>query len=404
MTADDGVLRAAPIRLLDTTLRDGEQSPGCAMTWREKVSIARQLVRLRVDAIEAGFPASSPGDRAAVRAVAADVGASDGPVIAAFGRATESDIDACRDALDEAAHRRIHIFLATSDIHLEHKLRLTRLQAIDRAARMTALARTMCEDVEFSAEDATRSDRAFLCDVARAVADAGAAVINIPDTVGYTTPEEYRRLFDALAVHLGTESGVILSAHCHDDLGLAVANTLAAVSAGARQVECTINGIGERAGNAALEEVAMALRVRGAALGAETRIETRELTAASRLVADCTGVGVPPNKAIVGANAFAHEAGIHQDGMLKHRDTYEIMRPDDVGAAGTQLVLGKHSGRHAFARRAAELGYALDEQQLALAFVHFKTVADRRKRVGDDDLHRMLEEVRRGALEPERVS
>jgi 2-isopropylmalate synthase len=416
MTAGDGVShesRAAMVRILDTTLRDGEQSPGCTMTCREKVAIARQLVRLRVDAIEAGFPASSPGDLAAVRAVAGEVGTSDGPVIAAFGRATERDIDACREALDRAVHRRIHIFLATSNVHLEHKLRATRPQIIDRAARMTAFARARCDDVQFSAEDATRSDRAFLVDVLRAVAEAGATVLNIPDTVGYATPEEYHALFAGVRAPLAAAGDVVLSAHCHDDLGLAVANTLAAVRAGARQVECTINGIGERAGNAALEEIAMALRVRHAALRAETGLETRELMRASRLVARCTGVGVPPNKAVVGANAFAHEAGIHQDGMLKHRQTYEIMHPEDVGAAGTRLVLGRHSGRHAFARRLTELGYALGDEHVTVAFARFKTIADRRKRVADRDVHRLIGEllaegpgdaVRHGSFEPEGAS
>ena len=382
------------VLIFDTTLRDGEQSPGCTMTRAEKLEVARQLVRLRVDVIEAGFPAASPGDWDAVHAIAAEVGAAGGvdsvpPIICGLARATPNDITACASAIAPARRRRIHTFLATSDLHLEHKLRLTRPQALDTAYRMVALARSLCTDIEFSPEDASRSDPTFLHEVLIAAVEAGATTLNIPDTVGFATPDEYSALMSGIRAAVdrlpGGES-VVLSAHCHDDLGLAVANSLAGVGAGARQVECTVNGIGERAGNAALEAVVMALHTRRAFFGVSTGIDTRQIVRASRLVAQRTGSRISPNKPIVGANAFAHEAGIHQDGVLKHRLTYEIMTPETVGLDGNTLVLGKHSGRHAFRLRLGELGHTLGAAELERVFARFKDVADRKKVVDDRDL------------------
>ena len=375
------------VRVFDTTLRDGEQSPGCTMTLKEKLDVAHQLARLGVDVIEAGYPAASCGDADAVRAVAADVGgAPPAPVICGLARATERDIATCAAAVAPAARPRIHVFLATSDIHLRHKLRLTRDDVLRRAPDAVALARTHVEDVEFSPEDATRSDPGFLLEVLAAVVEAGATTLNIPDTVGYATPSEYEALIARVCALAGRTPGVIVSTHSHDDLGLAVGNALAGVCAGARQVECTINGIGERAGNASLEEVVMALHTRAGYFGVRTRVDTRELVRASRIVAASTGVHVAPNKAIVGANAFAHEAGIHQDGMLKHSSTYEIMTPETVGAEPSTLVLGKHSGRNALRHRLAAMGYTLDDASFSDVFVRFKELADRRKVIGDHDL------------------
>ncbi|MCC6316578.1 MAG: 2-isopropylmalate synthase [Gemmatimonadaceae bacterium] len=379
------------VRIFDTTLRDGEQAPSCTMTRTEKLLVARQLVRLGVDIIEAGFPAASIGDWEAVRAIASELGdPAHGTIICGLARATEADIDRCATALAPACRSRIHTFLATSDIHLEHKLRLSRALALDTVSRMVRYARSRCRDVEFSPEDAARSDRAFLHDVLAAAIEAGATTLNIPDTVGYATPDEYGAMIAAIRDNVPGARDVVLSTHCHDDLGLAVANSLAGVRAGARQVECTINGIGERAGNAALEEVVMALNVRQAAFGVRTRIDTREIGRSSRLVAQCTGTRVAPNKAIVGANAFAHEAGIHQDGLLKHRLTYEIIDARLVGAEGCRLVLGKHSGRHALRQHLVATGHDLDEYEFARVFTRFKDVADRKKSVDDRDIEALV--------------
>jgi 2-isopropylmalate synthase len=378
------------VRIFDTTLRDGEQAPGCSMSRDEKVAVARQLVRLGVDIIEAGFPASSPGEREAVEGIASAVGAPGGPVICGLARAVTEDIDACADAIAPARSARIHTFIATSDVHLVRKLRLTRAQVLHRVASAVAYARARIDDVEFSAEDATRSDVEFLCDVLEAAREAGATTLNVPDTVGYATPEEYGALIERVCALASRTPGITVSAHCHDDLGLAVANSLAAIRAGARQVECTVNGIGERAGNASLEEVVMALHTRGAYFGIGTGIETCEIARTSRLVSDCTGVHMPPNKAIVGANAFAHEAGIHQDGVLKHRATYEIMLPESVGVGGSTLVLGKHSGRHAVRQQLERLGYTLDDRQLLAVFERFKVLADRTKSIDERDLHTLM--------------
>jgi 2-isopropylmalate synthase len=374
------------VRVFDTTLRDGEQAPGCTLTLPEKLAVAGQLARLGVDVIEAGFPASSPGEREAVAAIAERVGRADGPVLCGLARANAADIDACAAALAAAPRRRIHTFIATSDVHLRHKLRMTREEVLRRAAEAVAHARTHVADVEFSPEDASRSDVGFLCEVLAAARDAGATTLNVPDTVGYVTPDEYAALVARVCALAAARPGTVVSTHCHDDLGMAVANTLAGVRAGARQVECTVNGIGERAGNAALEEIVMALHTRAAHYGAGTRLRTPELAATSRLVARCTGVAVPPNKAVVGANAFAHEAGIHQDGMLKHRDTYEIMTPESVGAAGTRLVLGKHSGRSALRRHLAMLGLELDDASFNVVFERFKALCDRDKAVDEREL------------------
>ncbi|MBV9881150.1 MAG: 2-isopropylmalate synthase [Gemmatirosa sp.] len=377
----------ARVRVFDTTLRDGEQAPGCTMSLAEKLDVARQLTRMGVDIIEAGFPAASPGDADAVQAVAETIGAQGGgPVICGLARANEQDITVCARAIAPAPRRRLHTFLATSDIHLRHKLRMSRDEVLQRVTDMVTLARTHVDDVEFSPEDATRSDPDFLCDVLAAAIAAGATTLNIPDTVGYSTPSEYEALIGRICALAARTPGVVISTHCHDDLGMAVANSLAGVRAGARQVEVTINGIGERAGNASLEEVVMALRTRADHFAVYTTVETREITRASRLVSACTGVYVAPNKAVVGANAFAHEAGIHQDGMLKHRATYEIMQPEAVGADGSSLVLGKHSGRHALRRRLEAMGHHLDDERFDEAFARFKELADRKKVVDARDL------------------
>jgi len=374
------------VRVFDTTLRDGEQAPGCTMTCDEKLEVARQLARLGVDVIEAGFPAASAGDCSAVHAVAGEVGTPDGPVICGLARASARDIDACLRAIEPAARRRVHVFLATSDVHMTHKLRMSRDQVVDAVAAAVGYASARCADVEFSPEDATRSDFEFLCEVLRTAIECGATTLNIPDTVGYATPEEYHELLAGIRRSVPGVEAVVLSTHCHDDLGMAVANTLAGVRAGARQVECTINGIGERAGNAALEEVVMALHTRGELFGVRTPINTREIARASRLVSACTGMRVPPNKAVVGANAFAHEAGIHQDGFLKHRLTYEIMDAETVGLEGSSLVLGKHSGRHAVRAHLEARGYRFTDEELTRVFSRFKEVADRKKVLDDRDI------------------
>jgi 2-isopropylmalate synthase len=385
------------VHIFDTTLRDGEQAPGCTMTRDEKLAVARQLARLRVDVIEAGFPAASPGDWEAVHTVAQEIGTPDGPTICALARANERDIDRCYCAIEPAAKRRIHTFIATSDVHLEHKLRMTRARVAEVVAAMVTYARAQCEEVEFSPEDAGRSDPIFLREIVGIAIECGATILNIPDTVGYTTPDEYAAMIAGIRAYVPGAEHVVLSTHCHDDLGLAVANSLAGVRAGARQVECTINGIGERAGNASLEEVVMALCARRQLFGVETGIDTRELMRTSRLVSACTGIGVPPNKAIVGGNAFAHEAGIHQDGVLKNPLTYEIMRGETVGWDGSTLILGKHSGRHALRRRLEALGHQCDDAALDVAFARFKEVADRKKVVDDRDLAALLAPAPRAA-------
>ncbi|MEP6784034.1 MAG: 2-isopropylmalate synthase, partial [Acidobacteriota bacterium] len=379
------------IQVFDTTLRDGEQAPGFSMTAQEKLRLALQLDRLGVDIIEAGFPISSDGDFEAVRTIA---GAVRRPIIAGLARAIPADIDRAWAALSQAARPRIHVFLATSDIHLQHKLRITRAQCLAQIASAVAHAKAYCDDVEFSAEDATRSDLNFLCEVAETAVAAGATTINLPDTVGYALPTDIERIFTTVGKVIGASlrNGVVMSAHCHNDLGLAVANSLAAVQAGARQVECTINGIGERAGNASLEEIVMAIEVRADALPHRTGIQTQALVPTSNTLSAIVGVSVPPNKAIVGANAFAHEAGIHQDGMLKHELTYEIMRPESVGAPGTRLVLGKHSGLRGLDARCRALGHRLRQPELERLYVRVTALADRTKTVDDDQLTTIIRE------------
>ncbi|WP_068135534.1 2-isopropylmalate synthase [Limnochorda pilosa] len=371
------------VRIFDTTLRDGEQSPGFSMNQEEKLQLARQLARLQVDVIEAGFPIASPGDFEGVRAVAREVR---GPVIAALARTHPADVEAAARALEPAERARIHTFIATSPIHMRHKLRKEPDEVVEMAVKAVAQARRYVDDVEFSAEDATRSDWDFLVRVFSAALGAGATTLNVPDTVGYTTPEEYAALIQHLREEIPGCDRAVLSVHTHDDLGLAVANALAAVQAGARQVEGTINGIGERAGNCSLEEVVMALRTRHDRMPYDTGVETTQIYPTSRLLVALTGVEVQPNKAIVGANAFAHEAGIHQDGVLKERSTYEIMTPQSIGLARNRLVLGKHSGRHAVRARLDELGFHLAQEELERVYQRFLEVADRKKVVTDGDL------------------
>jgi 2-isopropylmalate synthase len=386
------------VKIFDTTLRDGEQSPGATMTSAEKLEVARSLARLGVDIIEAGFPAASPDDLEAVRRIAEEVGRPSEadpdarvPVIAGLARANKADIDKAWEAIQGAAKPRIHTFLATSAIHMKHKLKMDPEDVVQRVSEMVAYARTLCADVEFSPEDAGRSDPEFLYVVLGEAIKSGATTLNIPDTVGYTTPDEYFALIDGIIKNTpGMHEGITISVHCHDDLGMATANTLAGIRAGARQAEVTINGIGERAGNTSLEEVVMTLKTRKPIFNLDTGIETQQLARVSKLVSNYTGMTVQPNKAIVGANAFAHEAGIHQDGMLKHQTTYEIMRPEDVGVNQTKLVLGKHSGRHALRARLAEMGHSLDEFELDKAFARFKELADRKKVITDLDLEAII--------------
>ena len=382
------------VRVFDTSLRDGEQAPGFSMNVGEKVRLARQLDALGVDIIEAGFPIASDGDFSAVRAVALDVRR---PIIAGLARACAVDVQRAGAAVARAARPRIHVFLATSDIHLQHKLRISRAQCVEQAADAVRLARTLVDDVEFSAEDATRTELAFLCEVAQAVVDAGATTVNLPDTVGYALPEDIRLMFTTIGARIGGRA--VLSAHCHNDLGLAVANSLTAIQAGARQVECTINGIGERAGNASLEEIVMALNVRRDQLAFSTNVRTTEICATSRLLSDIVGVPVPPNKAIVGANAFAHEAGIHQDGVLKNALTYEIMRPESVGAAGTRLVIGKHSGTRGVDARCRALGFTLRPDTLSKVYARLVALADDAKTI--EDHHVVAAIVAESVLSPE---
>jgi 2-isopropylmalate synthase len=378
------------VRIFDTTLRDGEQSPGCSMNLPEKVRMANKLQDLGVDIIEAGFPIASDGDFAAVKAIAAQCKEVK---VAALCRTAEQDVARAAEALKYAARPRIHTFCATSDIHLEHKLKKTRAEVIAMTRTAVRLARSYADDVEFSAEDATRSDIDYLCEVLDAAVDAGASVLNVPDTVGYTTPNEYTRLVQQVRERVVRDRDVIISVHCHNDLGLAVANSLAAIEAGARQVECTINGIGERAGNASLEEIVMALHVRADRLPFETGIKTAELYPASQLLSTIVGFDVQPNKAIVGRNAFAHEAGIHQHGVINNPLCYEIMTPESVGVPANSLVLGKHSGRHALSLRYAELGYEITPAELDAAYTRFTNLADRKKRVYDQDLISLLSEL-----------
>jgi 2-isopropylmalate synthase len=380
------------IHIFDTTLRDGEQSPGFSMHREEKLRLARQLELLGVDVLEAGFPIASPGDFESVHAIAEQIRTCR---VAALARARQEDVDSALRALEPAAQPRLHMFLATSDLHLKYKLRISREEALAQIIRMVRFGRRHCDDVEFSAEDASRTGQDFLLEVILAAAEAGATVINLPDTVGYTTPDEYAHIFRAARRALAAYPEVVLSAHCHNDLGLAVANSLAAISAGARQVECTVNGIGERAGNASLEEIAVALHVRQAHYGASTKLSLEKIYSTSRMLSSVTGVSVPPNKAVVGANAFAHEAGIHQDGILKNPLTYEIIVPEKVGVSSRRLVLGKHSGRNALRSRLDELGYSLTDAELADCYGLATAHADASKEVSDRDLLAFIHKVRR---------
>jgi 2-isopropylmalate synthase len=383
------------VKIFDTTLRDGEQSPGFSMNTDEKIRMARQLAKLDVDVIEAGFPIASQGDLDAVQAVAREVR---NVPIAALARAKKQDIEAAIEALKPAAYSRLHVFLATSDLHLKVKLNMTRAQALEAIGSMIRLGRQHVAEVEFSAEDAGRTDIDYLCEVCRVAVEAGATVLNLPDTVGYAVPEEYGDMFRRVREHLGDDPRITLSAHCHDDLGLAVANSLAAIRAGVRQIECTINGIGERAGNASLEEVVVALAVRKESFGVETRIKMDQLFPASRLLTEITGAQVAPNKAVVGANAFAHEAGIHQDGIIKNPATYEIISPETVGVPSRSLVVGKHSGRHALRETLRNLGYEASDSELAEIYRRVTKLADQSKTVRPRDLIAIAHEViRRGA-------
>lgn len=379
------------IRIFDTTLRDGEQSPGCSMNLQEKLTLARQLERLGVDVIEAGFPIASDGDFDSVQAIAKEL---EGVIVCGLARTAKLDIERAGRAVESGKKPRIHTFIATSDIHLEYKLRMSREQVLEEVDRAIRHARTFVDDIEFSAEDATRSDRDYLVEVFSVAVAAGASTLNVPDTVGYTTPREYGALIEYLREHVegaGAASKIIFSVHCHNDLGLAVANSLAAIRAGARQVECTVNGIGERAGNTSLEEIVMALKTRSDEFpGLETGIKTVEIYSSSRLLSSVTGVQVQPNKAIVGDNAFAHEAGIHQDGVLKAAITYEIMTPESIGRASNELVLGKHSGRHAFRDRLLELGFDVEGEKFERAFLRFKSLADAKKVIYNEDLEAIV--------------
>ncbi|MFZ9049836.1 MAG: 2-isopropylmalate synthase [Steroidobacteraceae bacterium] len=379
--------KADRVLIFDTTLRDGEQSPGCSMTPEEKLRVARSLADLGVDIIEAGFPAASPGDWESVNAIARQV---KGPVICGLARCNRDDIDKAWSAVRDSTRPRIHVFLATSAIHREHKLNMAKEEILKTAAEGVRYAASLCDDVEFSPEDASRTELEFLTEVVQAAVDAGAGTINVPDTVGYTTPQEFQETFEHLRRTVRGGEKVTFSVHCHNDLGMAVANSLSAVLGGARQVECTINGIGERAGNCSLEELVMAIRTREQVFGVTTGIHTQKLYPTCRLVSSITGMPIPRNKAITGENAFAHESGIHQHGMLRHASTYEIMRPVDVGLSRTNLVLGKHSGRHAFRERVRELGFELAEEELNKVFTRFKALADRKKELFDGDIEALV--------------
>jgi 2-isopropylmalate synthase len=377
------------IIIFDTTLRDGEQSPGASLGAEAKLKLARQLAKLKVDVIEAGFPASSPGDLRSVRTIAEK---TKGPVIAALARCIKKDIDLAVQALEPAVKKRLHIFLATSAIHRKYKLKKAKQEILRLAVESVKYGRRFCDDVEFSPEDASRTEPDYLCQVVEAVIEAGATVVNIPDTVGYATPVEFGRLIATIKSQVPNIENATLSIHCHDDLGLATSNSLSAVENGARQVECTVNGIGERAGNASLEEMVMILKTREDYFGFRTGIKTKEIYPASRLVTTLTGIHVQPNKAIVGDNAFKHEAGIHQDGVLKEKRTYEIMSPESIGLKESKLVLGKHSGRHAFGKRLEGLGYKLSEKDMLKAFERFKRLADKKKEIYDEDLTAIIED------------
>ncbi len=378
------------IKIFDTTLRDGEQSPGASLSVDEKIAIAHQLAALNVDIIEAGFPYSSPEDFEAVRRVATEV---EGPTICGLARATQEDIDRCWEAVKEAQRPRIHTFIGTSKIHLEKKLQRSAAEVLDIAVAAVQHAKSMCEDVEFSPEDAMRTDLSYLAEIVEATIAAGATTINIPDTVGYTTPWEMQQTIEYLRAHVPNIGQCTISVHCHNDLGMAVANSLAAVKAGAGQVECTINGLGERAGNAALEEIVMALATRGAEFDATTNVRTQQIITTSRMVSNLTGFVVQPNKAIVGENAFAHEAGIHQHGVIMDRQTYEIMRPEDVGLSESVLTLGRRSGRHGLRRRLEELGYKVGDDQIDAIYERFLAIADKKKQVYDEDLQMIMHQI-----------
>lgn len=375
------------IRIFDTTLRDGEQSPGCSMNLTEKIEMARQLEKLGVDVIEAGFAIASPMDHKSVQTIAAAVSNC---TVASLARCTKGDIDAAWDAVKEAKHPRIHVFLATSDIHMEYKLKMTREQVLERISSMVAYAKSFCDDIEFSAEDASRSDPAFLAQCYTNAVAAGATTLNVPDTVGYSTPQEMAELITYLKEHVEGIENTDISVHCHDDLGMAVANTLACIKAGATQVECTVNGIGERAGNASLEEIVMALHTRRDFYEAETGINTRQIYNSSKLLSNITGVPIPPSKAIVGANAFAHESGIHQHGVISNAQTYEIMKSTDVGIPQNTMVLGKHSGKHALREKLASMGYELDDQEMESVFTRFKDLADKKKNITGSDIEALV--------------
>jgi len=375
------------IKIFDTTLRDGEQSPGCSMNLTEKIEVARRLEKLGVDIIEAGFPVSSPSDMSAVKSISAIVKNS---VVTGLSRCLEKDIDACWQALKKAASPRIHLFLATSPVHMEYKLKMTEERVLEQAVSCVSYAKKFCNDVEFSAEDAFRSDPDFVCKVFSAVIEEGALTVNFPDTVGYAMPEEFGKRIRYVKENTRNIEKACLSAHCHNDLGLAVANSIAAVSSGADQVECTINGFGERAGNASLEELVMGLKVRSDYFNIETRIDTTQIYSVSRLVSQVTGVKLQPNKAIVGENAFAHEAGIHQHGVLSKRETYEIMTPESIGIPKNRIVLGRHSGRHAFEERLKELDIALDSDTFEKVFNQFKDLTDKKKNVSDRDIEALV--------------
>jgi len=377
------------IRIFDTTLRDGEQSPGASMNVGEKLQLAAQLARLGVDIIEAGFAIASPGDFDAIRAIGAEV---EGPVICSLARAKEEDIKRAWEAVRDAPRNRIHTFHSTSDIHLKYQFRIDRDEALRRSVQMTQLAKSLVDDVEFSPMDATRTDIGYLCEVIEAVIDAGASTVNIPDTVGYSIPHEFGDMIKAIRGRVKNIDRAVISVHCHNDLGLASSNSLSAVLNGAGQIECTVNGIGERAGNCSMEEVVMALRTRRDIFDADTNINTKEIIRSSRLVTKITGMSVQPNKAIVGANAFAHESGIHQDGLLKEKSTYEIIRPETIGLHRTKFVLGKHSGRHAFRTRLRELGYELSDDEINSAFERFKRLADQKKDIYDEDIEAVVSE------------
>jgi len=378
--------------IFDTTLRDGEQSAGAALNIDEKLEIARQLERLKVDVIEAGFPVTSTGDSEAVRRIAKEVRE---PTICALAHANKDAVDAAWQAVKEAQHPRIHVFLSSSEIHMAHQLKKSKEQVLEAARTMVARAKGYLDDVEFSPMDATRTDSAFLYQIIEATIAAGASTVNIPDTVGYTIPREFCALIEGIFKNVPNIKKAVISVHCHNDLGLAVANSLAVLDCGVRQIECTINGIGERAGNASMEEIVMALRTRKDLLNYTTNVDTTQIHKTSRLVSDLTGMSVQPNKAIVGANAFRHESGIHQDGMLKERTTYEIMDPRDIGLTGTTLTLGKLSGRHAFKARLEELGYTLSDEEFSRAFTAFKELADKKKEIGDRDIEALIAEEMR---------